>query len=226
VPNILDALALASMEKPAQLQRIAALWCRGHTNREPYNHSEVRKWIKREFGPLLDDDKADRFAKKIEAEIKCQLRLRKRRAQRVTDPLTTPTGSQLRLERLLHNRLGPARSWASAWRMPTGGEAYYIDGDVYSGLVAGLIPVMMRLRSISDPNLLVYRHRRGPTCTVFVANHITTVADAFIWLIPPAAAEFLQLPGTRVEHNGLEQTVSLYTQFGDKVLPWRALTSP
>jgi hypothetical protein len=108
----------------------------------------------------------------------------------------------------------------------TKGECCYIDGGIFSGLVAGLIPIQIRLRNISNPNLLVYRRRWGDTFTRFVANHITTVADAFIWLIPPEAAEFLQLSGTRVEHDGEAQAVRLITQFGTKVLPWRDLTSP
>lgn len=225
MPKILDALALASMEKPAQIQRIAAMWCRAHQNRPPYNKTEVSKWVRSQFGPLLDEDKRERIARAILDETKRQGRIRTRRAElaRVVDPCTTPAGSDVRLARLLHSRLGPARRWTKPQRSVNGGN--YIDGDVYSGLVAGLIPIMMRLRSIVNPNLLVYRFRWEETHTRFVANHITTVADAFIWLIPPEAAEFLQLPGTRVEHDGEAQTVRLTTQFGTKVLPWRDLVS-
>lgn len=224
MPNILDALALASMEKPAQLQRIAALWCRGHHDREPYNRGEVWQWVKREFGPLFDADRSARIIRELTIEIRCQIRLRHRRRQGTTDPLSTPIGSQTRLNHLLQSRLGPARKWASGHQMLYDG--FYLDGGLYSGLVAGLIPLQIHLRNIDNPNLLVYRYRLGETRTVFVANHIITVADAFIWLIPTAAAEFLQLTGTRVEHDGDTQTVRLITQFGTKVLPWRTLASP
>jgi len=228
VTKILDALALASMEKSAQLQRIAALWCRAENNRTPYNSSEIRKWVKREFGPLFDEDNATRISRDLLDETKRQARLRERRVKRrsVADPCETPAGSALRLGRLLQARLGPARRWVKQSRATIDFGAHYMDGDLYSGLVAGLIPVQIKLRSISNPNLLVYRYRWGETRTRFVATHITTVADAFIWLIPPEAAEFLQLPGTRVEHDGDAQTVRLDTQFGSKVLPWRTLTSP
>jgi len=227
VPKILDALALASMEGPAQIQRLAALWCRAHQNRTPYNSVEIGKWVKREFGPLLGADKAERIAKKLLIEAKRQARVRSLRARRgVVDPFTTSAGSNVRMAALLHSRLGPARRWANK-RQIAGGESscHYIDFGLYSGLIAGLIPLTMRLRRISNPNLLVYRYRQEEPRTRFVATHITTVADAFIWLIPPEAAEFLQLPGTRVEHDGESQTVRLFTQFGNKILPWRSLAS-
>ena len=213
------------MDKPAQTQRIAAVWCRAHQNRPPYNKSEVSKWVKSECGPLLDDDKQERVARAILDETKRQGRIRERRAKlaNIVDPCTTPAGSDTRLGHLLQNRLGPARRWTKPQQKVS--TCNYIDGDVYSGLVAGLIPVTMRLRSISNPNLLVYRYRWGETHTRFVATHITTVADAFIWLIPPEAAEFLQLAGTRVEHDGEAQAVRLITQFGTKCLPWRHLGS-
>ena len=222
MPKILDALALASMETQAQIQRIAALWCRAHQNRPPWNRVEIGKWVKREFGPLLDADKADRITKGLLVEVKRQIRVRRRRLgrKRVVDPCTTPAGSDVRLRWLLQSRLGPARRWAT-----TLGGADYMDGGVYSGLVAGLIPTSRRLRSIKDPNLLVYRYRWEETRTRFVETHIITVADAFIWLIPPEAAEFLQLAGTRVEHDGEAQAIRLITQFGTKVLPWRNLAS-
>lgn len=226
--KILDAIALASMDKGSQLQRLAAFWCREHNDRVPYNRNEIRKWVKREFGPLLDGDRIAIITRELLDETKRQIRCRARRAERrrVVDPCTTPAGSSVRLGRLLMSRLGPARRWVDTRRMlPNliGGECHYIDGALYSGLVAGLIPVKMRLRRICNPNLLVYRYRWGETLTRFVATHITTVPDAFIWLIPPPAADFLQLPGTRVEHDGDTQTVRLDTQFGSKVLPWRKL---
>ena len=223
----LDALALASMELPSQLPRIAALWCRAHNDRVPYNRSEIRKWTKAQFGPVLDEQKADRISRDLLEEVKRQVRCRARRAERdrAVDPCLTPAGSDVRLGRLLQSRLGPARLWVSKTRMVSQDtDCSYIDGDLYSGLVAGLIPVQMRLRRISNPNMLVYRFRWGEVHTRFVATHITTVADAFIWLIPPEAAEFLQLPGTRVEHDGESQSVRLFTPFGSKVLPWRNLT--
>jgi hypothetical protein len=225
----LDALALASMDTPAQLPRIAAIWCRAHNDRPPYNRVEILKWVKQEFGPLLDEERAERISKELLEEVKRQIRCRRRRAQRklLVDPCDTPAGSNIRLGRLLQSRLGPARRWVSQSRMlQPDADCAYIDGDFYSGLVAGLIPVQMRLRRISNPNLLVYRHRWAEPRTRFVASHITSVADAFIWLIPPEAAEFLQLPGTRVEHDGEAQTVRLITQFGTKALPWRQVASP
>ena len=99
----------------------------------------------------------------------------------------------------------------------------YIDADVFSGLVSGLIPVKMRLKRITDPNLLVYRQAWGDPQTRFVPSHITTVRDAFYWLIPTAAREFLSIPGVEVEHDGVEQAIRLTTPWGTKVLPWREL---
>jgi len=229
VIKTLDALALAGMEDRAQLQRIAALWCRAQQNRAPYNRSEIGKWVKQEFGPLLAADRQERLTKELVDECKRQIRLRLRRADRdrVVDPADTPAGSNVRIGKLLQSRLGPARRWAGS-KLVSGDKdcwCHYIDGGVYSGLVAGLIPVEMRLRGISNPNLLVYRYRWDEPCTRYVPGHITTVTDAFIWLIPPEAAEFLQLPESRVEHNGEDQTVTLITQFGTKVLPWRTLAS-
>lgn len=223
----LDALALASMESPAQLPRIAALWCTAHQNRIPYNRDEIRKWVKSEFGQVLDKEHEEKLARELVNEVKRQVRCRARRVERAkeVDPCTTPAGSAIRLGGLLQSRLGPARRWAQRQRIPSTG-CNYIDGGFYSGLVAGLIPVEIRLRSVVNPNLLVYRFRWEEPRTRFVANHITTVADAFIWLIPPEAADFLQLEGTRVEHDGDAQTVRLITQFGEKVLPWRSLVSP
>jgi hypothetical protein len=81
----------------------------------------------------------------------------------------------------------------------------------------------MRLRRIVDPNLLVYRQGQREPRTRFVPFHITTVADAFYWLIPDEAKEFLNLAGSRVEHHGEDQAVHLVTPWGTKVLPWRDL---
>jgi hypothetical protein len=99
-----------------------------------------------------------------------------------------------------------------------------MDGDFYSGLVAGLVPIKMRLRRIVDPNLLVYRRGSSEPQSRFVPNYITTVADAFIWLIPDGAVEFLSLPGVRVEHDGEKQAVHLVTPWGTKLLPWKELS--
>lgn len=217
----LDALALASMSEKAQLHRLAALWCRAHNDRPPYNASEAAKWVKREYGPLIPDERRERLAKVLVDEIKRQSRVRKRRADRdrVIDPTTLRVDDPYRLGLLLQRRLGSARRWTGK----PGSD--YIDGDFYSGLVAGLVPVEMRTRSISNPNLLVYRYRWEEPRTRYVATHITTVADAFIWLIPPEAAEFLQLPETRVEHDWRDESVCLYTPFGSKAVPWRGLAS-
>ena len=226
--QLLDALALAGLEEPALIRRVAAIWCR-QENRTPYNRSEVAKWVKREFGPLLDLTRQESLAKDLTDECKLQLRLRRRRAlrtlQSAVDPCNTPAGSDVRVGRLLNNRLGPARRWVSQNRMLRPDMACsYIDADFHSGLVAGLIPVKMRLQRISDPNLLVYRQGWSEAGTVFVPNHITTVADAFLWLIPTGAHEFLSLPSIRVEHDGEEQAVRLTTPWGVKTLPWRGLS--
>lgn len=226
-PNqILDALALATLPEPALVQRIAAMWLRAHQNRAPYNRSEIDKWVKQEFGPVLDQSKRQRLSKELLDETKHQLRLRRRRARGELDrdPLTVPMNDPIRIGQLLKSRLGPARRWVSTGRIPhQSSDCYYIDGAFFSGLVAGLIPVKMRLRRISDPNLLVYRRGRCDAQTRFVPSYITTVADAFIWLIPDDAREFLRMPGIRVEHDGEDQSVRLITPWGVKALPWREL---
>ena len=225
----LDALAIASMNEQAQVYRIAALWCRAFQNRAPYNRSEIDKWVKQEYGPALDADHRKRLSKILFDETKRQIRIRRRRSRLglLVDPLERPVGDPLRMGKLLQSRLGPARRWVSQSRMMSEhpSKCHYIDGDFYSGIVAGLIPMQMSLRHIRNPNLLVYCCRGGGPRTRFIANHITTVADAFTWLIPDKAADLLQLPGSRVEHDGESQTVKLTTQFGSKVLPWKELVS-
>ncbi|MGE3483514.1 MAG: hypothetical protein AB7L09_02160 [Nitrospira sp.] len=229
-PNqLLDALALSTLDEPALIKRVAAIWCR-QENRIPYNASEVAKWVKREFGPLVDKHRQEGIAKALADECKLQLRIRRRRAKRDAeslDPCTTPAGSGVRLARLLNSRLGPARRWLSQNRMYSPeSPCAYIDGDVHSGLVAALVPVKMRLRSIHNPNILVYRQGWAEPRTTFVPGHITTVADAFFWLIPPAAQAFVSMPEVRVEHDGDEQAVRLVTPWGTKTLAWRGLASP
>lgn len=227
-PNrILDALALASMTEPALIKRVAALWCRAHANRAPYNRTEIERWVRAEFGPLLDAKRRERLGKELADETKRQIRLRLQRLKRakLIDPLTLPQGDDVRIGNLLKSRLGPARAWVSQQRLaqqdPT---CFYIDGDFFSGLVAGLIPIKMRLRRIIDPNLLVYRRGSSEPQSRFVPNYITTVADAFIWLIPDDAVEFLSIPGIRVEHDGEKQAVHLVTPWGTKLLPWKELS--
>lgn len=222
-PNqILDAIVIASLPEAAQLGRIAAIWCRTYQNRAPYNRAELDKWVNREFGPVLDQTKIGRLSRDLLDETKRQIHLRRRRTERARqiDPLTTETGSDIRMGYLLRNRLGPARRWVAQSKK----EASYMDGGVHSGLVAGLVTSLMRLRRISNPNVLVYRYRWAEPDIRYVPTYITTVFDAFVWLIPVEAAEFLRLPGTRVEHDGATQTVRLITQFGEKTLPWRSLT--
>lgn len=224
-PNqILDALALATLPEDALVQRVAALWCRAHNNRAPYNRSEVAKWVKAEFGPVLDPKKRERLSKELLSACKQQIRLRRRRAKGGldVDPLTVPVGDPLRIGKLLAARLGPARRWVSQYRAQQT-SCDYIDGNFYSGLVAGLVPVKLRLTRITDPNLLVYRQGSAEPMTRFVPGYITTVADAFIWLIPDDAREFLRIAGVRVEHVGAEQAVRLVTPWGTKTLPWREL---
>ena len=223
----LDALALVSLPDEVLLQRIAALWCRAFKNRCPYSWDEMAKWVWSEFGPVLDPEQEEKLARKLLDETKRQIRLRARRFDRrqLTDPLTQSEGRSARLGRLLQSRLGPARAWVDSRRILKAhtSECFYIDGATFSGIVAGLIPIAMSLRRILNPTLLVYRQGSHPARSWWVPGHITTVSDAFIWVIPTEAAEFLSLPGTRVEHDGEEQECRLITQFGTKSLPWREL---
>ncbi len=226
--QVLDALALASLEEPALIKRVASMWCRKE-NRIPYNRSEIARWVRQEFGPVIDAERRELLSKELADEAKRQLRIRRRRAKLLvesTDPCSTPVGSDLRVGMLLNSRLGPARRWVGQCRMMTPeANCSYIDADFYSGLVAGLVPVKMRLRRVADPNLLVYRQGFDEARTVFVPNHITTVADAFLWLIPPEAHEFLRLPSVQIEHDGVEQAIRLTTPWGVKSLPWRGVAS-
>ena len=224
--KLLDSLALASMAEPALIRRLAAIWCRAYKDRPPYNRTEVRKWVKAEFGPLLDTDRCEALSKSILDEVKRQSRLRLRRKKRLLqpDPLTTPAGSDARIGGLLNSRLGPARRWVSRQRLSKHqSDCFYIDAGFFSGMVAGLVSTRMQLRRIINPNLLVYRQGRREPQTRYVPFHITTVDDAFVWLIPSDAAEFLKLPGVRVEHDGEAQAVHLFTTWGMKILPWREL---
>jgi hypothetical protein len=216
----LDALVLATLPEDALIPRLAALWLREFNNQWPHSKQELMKWVKRDFGPVIDAKRRDHIAIRLLEECKRQLRIRRRREDHgLQDPLSTPPGSDLRMGALLSSRLGPARRHAGS----ADPHASYISGAVYSGLVAGLIPVTMKLRRIENPNLLVYRQNWEPVRTYFVPGHILTVADAFIWLIPPDVAEFLELDGTRIEHDGEAQAVRLITPFGTKTLPWRSL---
>ena len=226
--KLLDALGLASMDEAALIKRLAALWCREFQHRPPYNRSEIEKWVKSEFGPVVDRAKRERISKELLSEAKRQMRVRGRRSKRslLVDPLTTPVGSDIRIGQLLNARLGPARRWVSKQRIPSESSwCDYMDGDFFSGLVAGLIPTKMRLRRIVDPNLLVYRQGQREPRTRFVPFHITTVVDAFHWLIPDEAREFLDLAGVRVEHHGENQAIRLITPWGVKALPWKDLVS-
>ena len=127
--------------------------------------------------------------------------------------------------RLLQSRLGQARHWVSRHRILDKGQTscHYIDGAIYSGVVAGIIPVALSLKRVRNPSLLVYRQGAAEAKSWWVPGHINTVADAFIWVIPPEAAEFLEIAGSRVEHNAEAQACRLITQFGTKTLPWREL---
>jgi hypothetical protein len=191
----------------------------------------MMRWIKREYGPIIDPKKRERIAMLLIDEVKRQLRLRARRQKSgPRDVLLTPAGSDERIGRLLRDRLGPAIAWVrrktlvknpQPWQ--EGRECCYISAGFYSGLVAGLIPVQMSLRRIVNPCLLVYRRGFDQPQSYWVPGYITSVADAFVWVIPEEAHEFLELEGTRVEHDGREQAVRLHTRFGSKTLPWRAL---
>lgn len=224
-PNqMLDAIVLATMPAKAQLKRIAAYWRAAHGSRAPYTKTEAGKWVQQEFGGLWGSGERDRRAKELVDEIEEQVRRRDRRDRKklILDPLTTPTGSDERMAKLLVSRLGPARRWAG--RHQTTDGASYIAGDVYSGLVCGLIPLRMNFRRIADPNLLVYRYRWQEPRTKYVPTYVTTITDAFTWLVPDEAREFLTLPGVRVEHDADHQVVHLITEWGTKELPWRDLS--
>ena len=222
----LDALVLASLPEEVQVRRIAALWCRAFRDRCPHSKVEVVDWVKAEFGPVIDADRREQIALKLIDETRRQVRLRKRRRDRQAawDPLVETALAEwkshgARLARLLNSRLGPARFWVS------GRPTTYIDGYVHSGIVAGLIPTTLRVGCIEYPNLLVYHQRGDEARSYYVPGWVTTVEDAFIWVIPEAAREFLELEDTRVEHDGESQAVRLITRFGTKVLPWKSLLS-
>lgn len=221
----LDALVLASLPEGPQIQRLAALWCRAYRDRYPLSKDEVMKWVDVEFGPVIDAERRAQIERKLLDEVKRQIRVRGRRRDvaKKFDPLTEEFGADARVGALLQSRLGPARSWVSQRRLANPSVCSYIDSGFFSGLVAGLIPVEMKLRRITNPCLLVYRQGFQEPRSYWVPGYITSVPEAFIWLIPPEAAEFLQLEGTRVEHDGEAQAVRLITQFGSKTLPWRKL---
>lgn len=233
VAKPLDALGLAVLDERALIPRLAAIWCREFHGRAPYSKSEIIRWVKREYGPIIDAEQRDRIAIRLIEAAKQQLRLRSRRQKTgPCDVLLTPAGSDERIGRLLRDRLGPANAWVrrqtlvknpQPWNTDPNQICSYINAGFYSGLVAGLIPIQMSLRRIINPCLLVYRRGFDQPQSYWVPGTITSVADAFIWVIPTEAHEFLELEGTRVEHDGREQAVRLYTRFGSKTLPWRAL---
>jgi len=227
----LDALGLAILDESAQISSLAAIWCRAFRGRAPTSRLEIIRWVKREYGPIFDAKQRDRIALRLLDETKRQLRVRKKRnIKSPDDVLTTPLGSDARIGQLLNSRLGPARAWVRKQTIAKNpqpwnehGECLYISAGFYSGLVAGLVPIQMSLRRIINPCLLVYRRGQGVPQSYWVPGSITTVADAFIWLIPPEAHQFLELEGTRAEHDGDAQALRLHTQFGSKTLPWRTL---
>lgn len=229
--KILDALGLALLDERALVPRLAAIWCREFQGRAPHSKTEIIRWVKREYGPIIDAAQRDRIALRLIDAAKQQLRLRaRRRKSGASDVLLTPAGSDERVGRLLQSRLGTATAWVRRQTLVKnpqpwgdGKECHYISAGFYSGLVAGLIPIQMSLRRIINPCLLVYRRGFDQPQSYWVPGTVTSVADAFIWVIPTEAHEFLELEGTRVEHDGREQAVRLYTRFGSKTLPWRAL---
>lgn len=226
----LDALSIAPLPKKAKIARIAALWRNAQEERTPYAGSEVEKWIYQEFGPVLGNKTASgKLSRKIYEEVKYQIRLRQQRNKSIKekDPLTLPLGDPERVGHLLHSKLGPARRWVGQNRLNRTGRIVdscaYVDFGIYSGLVAGLIAVQLRLRRVANPCLLVYRYKGGAPKTRWIPGHISKISDAFDWLIPEEAKEFLSLEGSRVEHDSEGQSIRLITQFGVKILPWREL---
>ena len=230
VAQPLDALALAPLPKKAKIARIAALWRDTQDERTPYSSAEIEKWISQEFGPVLGNkDASKKLSRKIYDEVKYQIRLRQQRNKisKEKDPLSITLGDPERTGYLLHSSLGPARRWVGQSRLNRAGRLVdscsYIDFGIYSGLIAGLIAVQLRLRRVSNPCLLVYRYKGLLPKTRWVPGHISKISDAFDWLIPEEAKEFTSLEGTRVEHDSESQSIRLITQFGIKILPWREL---
>lgn len=214
------------MDTDAQVKRIAALWCREFDNAVPSSSPFVTRWVKQNYGPVLDKEKIDYITRRLGDEIKQQIRLRMRRKKNRPEELGPRTRDQ-RVAAVLQSVLGPARLWVSKHRLSGlhTEECQYIGGAVLSGLTAGIIPVTMRLRRITDPNLLVYREKDCEPKSYWIPGSVTDVAAALVWLIPPEVQEFLSLEGVRVKHDGEEQAVRLTTPYGEKLIPWRGLRS-
>lgn len=215
------------MDGEAQIKRIAAIWCRTMGETPPSSRSAAVRWVKREYGPVLDKERIDSIALRLIDEIKQQIRLRSRRKRnKPVEPLG-PRSRDQRIGTLLLAAFGSARAWVARSRLSSmhDEECHYTAGGMYSGLLVGIIPVTMRLRRIVDPNMLVYRSRGCEPKSYWIPGYINDVREAFDWLTPPQVKEFLALDGVRVEHDGERQAVRLSTPYGTKVVPWRSITS-
>jgi hypothetical protein len=222
----LDALGLASMDIDAQIKRIAAIWCREMGDSLPSSRQYLARWVKRDYGPVLDKEMIEPISVRLLDEVKLQARLRlhRRRAKEVIDPLAKADRED-RVASLLRSSLGPASTWASKTRMHAGGWQY-IGGRVNSGLIAGIIPVAMRFGEIVNPNLLVYRERGHAPQSYWVSGRVRNVDEALVWVVPQSVKDLLSQfsgPNLQVELDYEHQACRVVTPYGQKLIPWRGL---
>lgn len=222
----LDALALTVLDDVAKTARIAALWCRSMGDEPPENRKVLARWVKHEFGPVLDPDNVDFLINALIEEIYAQMRLRARRKREhaIQDSLLDrDLGS--RISRLLTSALGPARKWVSKTRLH-GNEIRYCAGQIRSGLIAALLPASIRVGDIRNPNLLVYRETGFEPKSFWIPGSVFTVDEAFVWVIPQPVKDLLaEFEGQdlQVELVYEAQAVSVSTPYGTKLVPWRGL---
>jgi hypothetical protein len=222
----LDALVLASMDPDAAIQRIAALWCREMADTLPSSPQSLARWVKRDYGQVLDKENIEHLSLKLLDEIRQQTRLRARRKKlrEIHDPLSKRAYGE-RLGALMNSALGPARAWASRRRIQ-GADLSYIAGKVTSGLVVGIIPVQMRLARIVNPCLLVYRERGHEPKSYWISGRIGEVDEALVWLVPKDVQDLVAQydgPDLQVELDYERQACRVVTPYGSKLIPWRGL---
>lgn len=218
----LDGIVIASLDTDAQIKRLAALWCRAMGSYQPSSRQAAVKWVKREYGPVLDKELIEHIGVRLVDEIKQQSKLRARRQKLKESVPDGPPTYEERVHKLAVSALGPARVWVQRRRLAAASSDYVACG-IHSGLIAGIIPVMMRLRHIVDPNMLVYRARGHEPASYWIPGHITSIVLAFDWLIPRTVKELLPYGDVRVEHDGEQQLVRVTTPFGTKSVPWRSI---
>lgn len=218
------------MEGDAQIGRIAAIWCREMGDTIPSSRQYLMRWVKRDYGPVLDKDMLEPISVKLLDEIKHQIRVRDRRkhAKEILDPLTDRDLTN-RIARLLHSALGPARSWVAHRRLTTSddGEYRYVTGKVvHSGLIAGVVPVQMRIAGIRNPNLLVYRETGRAPKSYWIPGSVWDIDDAFMWVVPKAVKDLVcefDGPNLQVELDYERQACRIVTPYGRKLIAWRGL---